>query len=306
MARAATQKGKRAKQAPRPRQQSGNVGGSAKSIEQQLFFGRIRRQAKWVFALLAVVFAGSFVFLGVGSGNTGIGDLFRGNFHLFGGGSSGPSVNGLQKKVAENPRNLQDNLDLAQALVRAKRTKEAIPVVERYLRLEPRNQEAIGQLAALYERRARVLEAELRLASNTSVTLVDPAEFAPGGKIGTALAAYPDAIIRTLQARGALRQDALLPELQQSRRGALSAYQRIAALTPDDPGALEQVGISALQVCSTVTSGACPELQTASLTFQSYLAKFPDAADAPQVKQQIKSIQKQLRANPSVASTLQG
>ena len=53
MARAATKKGKRAKQAPRPRQKSGNVSGSAKSVEQQLFFGRIRGQAKWVFALLA-------------------------------------------------------------------------------------------------------------------------------------------------------------------------------------------------------------------------------------------------------------
>ena len=306
MARAATKKGKRAKQPPRPRQQGGNVGGSAKSIEQQLFFGRIRRQAKWVFALLALVFAGSFVFLGVGSGNAGLGDLFSGNFHLFGGGSSGPSVTGLQKKVEENPRDVQATLDLAQALVREKRTVDAIPVVERYLRLSPRNQEALGQLAALHERRARVLEAQLRLASATAVPLVDPAEFAPGGRLGRALTAYPDAFIRTLQAQGAARQAELVPQLEQSRRGSLAAYQRIAALSPDEPGALEQVAFSALQVCSTSTGGSCPELQTALLAFQSYLAKFPDAADAAQVKQQIKSIQTQLRASPSVASTSQG
>jgi tetratricopeptide (TPR) repeat protein len=305
MARAATKKGKRSKQQPRPRQQGGNVSGSAKSIEQQLFFGRIRGQAKWVFALLAVVFAGSFVFLGVGSGNAGLGDLFSGNFHLFGGGSSGPSVTGLQKKVAESPRDLQATLDLAQALVREKRTAEAIPVVEQYLRLEPRSLEALGQLAALNERRARVLEAQLRAAANTAIPIVDPAEFAPSGKIGTALAAYPNAIIRTLQARGLARQAELVPQLEQSRRGALAAYQRIAALSPDEPGAQEQVAFAALQVCST-SGSSCPELQTALLAFQSYLAKFPDAADAAQVKQQIAALQKQLSANPSGAPSSQG
>lgn len=306
MARAATKKGKKAKQAPRPRQQRGNVSGSAKSVEQQLFFGRIRGQAKWVFALLAIVFAGSFVFLGVGSGNAGIGDLFSGNFHLFGGGSSGPSVKDLQKKVAESPQNTQAYLDLAQKLQRDNRTQEAISVLERYVRRRPRDLAVLGTLAAAYERRARGQEAQLRAASAATVPLVDPAEFAPGGKIGTALTARPDAIVQTLQSRVAARQAELLPQLQQSRRGALSVYQRIAALSPDEPGATEQVAFAALQVCSVPTGSSCPELQTALLAFQSYLTTFPDASDAAQVKQQIKSIQAQLHANPTVAPPSQG
>ena len=53
-----------------------------------MFFMRLRRSTKPVFIFLALVFALSFVFLGVGSGSSGIGDLLRGNFHLFGGGSS--------------------------------------------------------------------------------------------------------------------------------------------------------------------------------------------------------------------------
>ena len=44
------------------------------AYEEQLFFGRLRGHAKWMFVLLAVVFALSFVFLGVGSGSTGISD----------------------------------------------------------------------------------------------------------------------------------------------------------------------------------------------------------------------------------------
>ena len=303
MARAATKKGKRAKQAPRPRQQSGSVGGSAKSVEQQLFFGRIRRQAKWVFALLAVVFAGSFVFLGVGSGNAGLGDLFNGN--LFGGGSSGPSVKSLQKKVAENAKDAQSLLDLGQALERDGRTLEAIAAFRRYVQLRPRSLDGLNQLAALYERRARSQETQLRAASAKVPTVPDPAQFAPGGKLGQALTAYPDPLVQALQGQVVLRQAELLPLLQQTRRDALAVYQQIAAVTPDEPGAVEQAAIAALQVCSATAGSSCPELQTALLAFQGYLAKFPDATDAAQVKQQIKQIQAQLRSNPSVASPSQ-
>src|SRR5919197_3555298 len=104
MARAA------AKKRPRPRTEhhgrerrpSGGAG-----VEQTLFFQRIRRQAKWVFVFLAVVFAGSFVVFGVGSGSTGIGDLFRGDFGgIFGGGGSSgsPSVSKAQKEGQKNPK----------------------------------------------------------------------------------------------------------------------------------------------------------------------------------------------------------
>jgi tetratricopeptide (TPR) repeat protein len=44
-----------------------------------LFFPRLRRQAKWVFLALAIVFAGGFIFFGVGSGSQGLGDIFQGN-----------------------------------------------------------------------------------------------------------------------------------------------------------------------------------------------------------------------------------
>ena len=41
-----------------------------KTLEDELFFTRLRGHAKWAFALLAIVFAGSFVFLGVGARET--------------------------------------------------------------------------------------------------------------------------------------------------------------------------------------------------------------------------------------------
>ncbi len=301
MARAATKKGKRAKQAPRPPRKTGAAGGSAKSVEQQLFFGRIRGQAKWVFALLAVVFAGSFVFLGVGSGSAGLGDLFTGDFHLFGGGSSGPDVKGLQKKIAENPKNAQAYFDLADALEKDRRVPEAIDVLRRYAGSHPKDVAAWSRIAGLYERRARSQENQLRLAASRAQPLVDPTEFAPAGKLGQALNSYPDPFVQTLSNQASARQAELLPQLQQTRRDALGAYQQVSTLSPDDPTALFQVGTAAEQVCRA-TQGSCPELQTALGAFQSFVKRFPDDSFVPQVKQQIKAIQQQLKASPQFSS----
>jgi tetratricopeptide (TPR) repeat protein len=299
MARAATKKARQAKQAPPRKRGGGGVSGSARGVEQELFFGRIRRSAKWVFALLAVVFAGSFVFLGVGSGNAGLGDVFQ-NLNPFGGGSSGSSLKSLQKKVKEHPRDAQAQLALAQKLEGDRRNLEAIAAFRRYLQLRPRSVDGLSQLAALYDQRARNQEGLLRAASASSSPLADTSGFVPGGTLGQAV--YSDPVQQELSSQALQKQAQLLPELQQTRRDALAAYQKIAALSPDEPSSLEQVGIEALQVCSASSGAACPEYQTALDAFRGYLAKVPDAADAAQVKQQIAAIQQQLKATPSLGS----
>ena len=65
-----------------------------------MFFPRLRKQAKWVFLFLALVFGLGFVGFGVGAGGVGVGDIFRGA----GGGSGVPSIEDAEKEVAENPR----------------------------------------------------------------------------------------------------------------------------------------------------------------------------------------------------------
>ena len=65
------------------------------AIEDTMFFPRLRRHAKWMFVLLALVFALGFVVFGVGAGGTGIGDIFRDQ----GGTSSGQSVSDAQKQA---------------------------------------------------------------------------------------------------------------------------------------------------------------------------------------------------------------
>src|SRR5438552_17541633 len=68
------------------------------TIEQTMFFPRLRRQAKWVLLLLAFVFAGGFVFFGVASGSTGLGDVLRGTFNIF--GTKASSTNSYSVKTS--------------------------------------------------------------------------------------------------------------------------------------------------------------------------------------------------------------
>src|SRR5215475_5793349 len=76
---------------------------TAPSIEDTMFFPRLRRHAKWMFVFLAVALGGGFVLFGVGAGGTGVGDLFRGN----GSGSGSPSVSSAQKQTEENPKDVE-------------------------------------------------------------------------------------------------------------------------------------------------------------------------------------------------------
>src|SRR5438309_10767085 len=100
MARGAAQaRRKAAKSQPGRRKQA--AARRPPTIEQTMFFPRLRRQAKWVFVFLAFVFAAGFVFFGVGSGSTGIGDLLKGNFNLFGNGGSTSQSSGVKKALKQ-------------------------------------------------------------------------------------------------------------------------------------------------------------------------------------------------------------
>src|SRR3954464_479602 len=128
MARSATKSGRRPQpdaprkpSQPRRRRAGGGVSG------QPLFFERIRRNAKWVFVLLAVAFALSFVLLGVGSGSAGLGDLLQGNFSGIFGGGGGASVSKAEKKIAKHPNDPTGYKELSQAYVNKKDEDAAIP-----------------------------------------------------------------------------------------------------------------------------------------------------------------------------------
>ena len=72
---------------------------SAPAWEEQLFFSRLRRHAKVIYVLLAMVFVFSFVLLGVGSGSNGISDALQSFFGQNSGSSLGSQINDKQQAV---------------------------------------------------------------------------------------------------------------------------------------------------------------------------------------------------------------
>jgi hypothetical protein len=107
MARASASRGKRPRSNARAKQAEQRVTAKPEkkkvSYEDQLFFSRLRRRSKWVFAFLAGVFALSFVALGVGTGvsGTSVGILAD----VFGRKRLRPSVADAQKvDEPERPR----------------------------------------------------------------------------------------------------------------------------------------------------------------------------------------------------------
>src|SRR3954469_2333838 len=94
------------------------AGGGAGMVEDTMFFPKLRAHARWMFALIAIVFAASFVFLGVGSGAGGIGDLLQGNWSdFFGSSGSGASaqIKKDQERIDKNPKDYAAYRDLAAA-----------------------------------------------------------------------------------------------------------------------------------------------------------------------------------------------
>ena len=196
-----------------------------------MFFPRLRSQAKWVFVFLAAVFALGFVFFGVGSGSTGLGDILRGNFNLFGGGGS--STSSSVKKALERTRKHPNDAKAWNALATAYQSDgkdgKANAAREHYLELRPNDTDALQSSAAYYESRANAKFTEAQ-------TLRQQAPLDYAAVVGVSSAT---------QVGQMLGQDPVTQQISQKANTAFSEsqsairkdegfYKRIAKLQPDD------------------------------------------------------------------------
>jgi tetratricopeptide (TPR) repeat protein len=289
LARAAAKGNKRTGKAARPAGKSGHVAGSTgprrrPDYENQLFFGRLRSQTKWVFAVLAFVFAASFIFLGVGSGSSALTDILNGNIHLFG-GSSGPSVNSLESKVAKDPTNAKLRLQLAELLVAKNKTDEAITAYTKYLKLKPGDNTGLLGLANVYSTKITGLQNEIQ--APPTPPLASANAFLPVSQattLGAALASLqPISFSITSLKQG--ETDLLQKQLANAILKHIGVYRTVAAKSPTDSDALLEVANIANQ------DGA---ITIALATYQQFLKKYPSDPLVPDVKKQIKALEKRL------------
>jgi tetratricopeptide (TPR) repeat protein len=273
MARADRRRVQRAKQTPGIR-----ASGAAASVEETLFFTRLRRSAKWVFAALALVFGLSFVVFGVGSDVPGgVADLFQGRVP-----STGPSLDDAQEKVEENPRDAEALRELATALQTEGRPDEAVPVLERYARVRPRDDSALHELATLYVSRAGRLRSEAQQAQARAQFANPDADLLPptSTPLGQALADRPISNAIAAEAQAELSEK--IQAMQEAFRKAQETYQRIVVLRPEDAPTQLELADAALNAGDT---------QVAIGAYKRFLELAPDDPQAPLVEEQIKRLE---------------
>ena len=274
MARGATQARKRPQEPPKRKKKA------APSWEEQLFFSRLRRHAKVMYVLLAVVFAGGFVFLGVGSGSTGIGDLLQGR--LFGNGSSSTSsqIHDKQAAIKASPRNVQLYLDLASLYQADQKNAQALQTLQRARQVAPKNVDVMNRLAGVYSAQAATAADNYRaVAATYSENVSLPPGLDTSSTIGQALTSDP-------------YNQALQSKLSDAYTKVTSAYQKVAGVyrqaataargTAEEPNALLQWA-SAAQNANDVAG--------AITAYKRFLKVAPDNPNAATVRQTLAQLE---------------
>jgi tetratricopeptide (TPR) repeat protein len=255
-----------------------------------MFFMRLRRGTKPVFIFLALVFAASFVFLGVGSGSSGIGDLLRGNIHF--GGSSGPSIGKAQDKIKKNPNDAAAYLELARAYEGKGQTDDAIGALRSYVRLSPKSTSALEELAGLYLTKAESYQRQGQSAQLDAQDANLGSLFGPATTAKLTQAIGQDPITEALSTRAQTAVTNVYEKMQSAYSNATATYKALAKVSPRDPSTQLQLAQAA---------EAASDNATAVAAYKKFLKLAPDDPSAGAIRQHLKQLQSSSTL-PSAAS----
>jgi Flp pilus assembly protein TadD len=247
------------------------------SWEDQLFFARLRRHAKWMFVFLALVFGFGFVLFGIGAGGTGLGDILRGSS----GGGDTPSVSAARKATEENPKDAAAWRELSTALQTEGDSEEAIDALSRYVQLRPKDAEALRELGGLYLSQARSKQEEAQLAQYRASFAAGGSDIiiAPTASDGRPLVSDP--IASAVQARASQSVQAAYSQAQTAYGEAVTTYQQLVKVAPKDPNVQLELAQAAQQANDTTT---------AITAYRAFLKLAPDDPNAAIVRQQLKQL----------------
>jgi tetratricopeptide (TPR) repeat protein len=270
MARGAAQ----AQRKRRPPEEPKRKKKAAPTWEEQLFFSRLRRHAKVMYVLLAVVFAAGFVVLGVGSGSTGIGDILQGKLFGGGGSSTGSQIEDKQKAIARSPKDVNLYLDLAGLYQADQKESQALTTLRKAEKVAPKNVDILNRIALIYSSRAgrarsAAEDAQILYLSNTTA----PPGLDTNSQLGQALASDPYS--------NALRSKAseAYSKMVTAYSAAEKAYRRVVATTK---GTSEEASAQLQLASAAQTAGDVP---TAVAAYQRFLKIAPSDPNAAAVRQ---------------------
>jgi tetratricopeptide (TPR) repeat protein len=243
-----------------------------------MFFPKLRRQAKWVFVFLALVFALGFVVFGVGSGGgIGLGDLFNS------GGSSKASASesDAREKIKKNPENAQAYQELSNALQTKGDLRGAANALAKYTALRPRNADALASLAGLYTALGTRLQTDVTLAQEASQNNSFATALDTGLQVNKQSVVGPNAIFQGLAAVSNDKLTKLYTQQQDDYNNAEKFNKQIVALDPKDANAQLNLGQAAQ------SAGDAPG---AIAAYRKFIKLAPDDPTVALVKQQIKAL----------------
>jgi tetratricopeptide (TPR) repeat protein len=285
MARAAAKRRQPVRHHESDRRRHKDSGGQR--FEDTLFFNRLRKQAKWVFVLLALVFGVSFALFGVGSSvGAGLSDIFQG---IRGNGSGQPSVKKAEKQTTQHPKSPQAWQDLATAYETEGDLTGAISAWVTYTSLRPKDPAGWTQLATDYsqqlvnqQREAQAAQIEAQTAQSTNF---GPPPTSP---LGRAFTNIPDPIGQAISGSAGQRYNDVLGALQQTAAKRMDAYAQVAKLQPAEPAAQLQLADAA---------NDARNVPVAVAAYTEFIRLAPDDNQVPYAKQQIKALQSQLASS---------
>jgi tetratricopeptide (TPR) repeat protein len=281
MARAAVKakQAQRAKAQPaKTRSRGRRKHASGGNPNQQLFFVRMRRRAKPAYFILAFLFAATFAFLGVGSGSGGLDTLFN-NINIF--HSGGTSVSSALKEVQKRPNDPKGFRDLATAYEAKSDTANAIGALQQYTGMRPKDAKALAELGGLQLTNAQNFLAQYENAQANEQLSAPSQGLLPSSSspVGKALGTNPVELAASTQVNAAVTD--LAQSTQLAFSGAVSSYQQVAKLEPNNANAQFQLAQAAQ------TSG---DTTTAVAAYKSYLKLIPNGSTAAQVRALIKQM----------------
>ena len=270
--------------AKRPQKRRGHAGGG--NPNQQLFFVRMRRSAKPVYVILAVLFAITFAFLGVGSGtNGGLDQLFQGLniFHR-----SSNAVSKAQKEIQKSPKDAKGYRDLATAYEAKGENASAISALQQYTAIKKKDAAAWNELAGLQVTQAQTYLTQYQDAAQQKDIAAPSTSFLPTGKLGKALGTNKAEETQAQDLNGVVTN--LQQQTQLAFNGAVTSYNEVTKLQPSNSNAWIELAQTAQQA---------GDYTTALRGYKQYLKLNPDSSSKAQIQQLIKQLSPAVTPAPS-------
>jgi cytochrome c-type biogenesis protein CcmH/NrfG len=259
---------------------------------------RMRKNGKWVFLALAVVFGITFVFAGVGTSGPSLVDLIGQN------NDSSPTTtaadsSAVQKAEAAtkaSPKDPQVWLSLAQAEVAAGQLDKVPAAAEQAAELAPKDatvQAAIADVylaqAAAALQKAQTMYAEAQGGGMVNGRSAVPQQVIPGQSSGaTQFQTAQESIASAKFSDVSAKVSPLQTEANDAYKAAVTAQTIVTELNADDPAAWFRLG--QIATAANDTTGAIA-------AYQRFIKLAPNDPLTAKVKEEIKRLQESLTSS---------